>query len=1535
MTFSRRVSCGQPFRLADTAFPLDAVLAISRSAAIAIAALFLCMLIAVPAAAQITDAPQQGWPGIVPGSNDYTYENTIVYDVPSDACYSFENSFVPAFGHQVYGVISYTKVTDVTDPATGVPAPTYRCRMDGGDNGVRDMLVLYGCTESTILVEGACVSDTTPVSAEQDCSGPTRWNCPTVGDPVSVATGAKVETVTDYASGGPVPLEIKRSYRSMLMPLSGVKDGMGLAWRLNLAGRRMKVVTRRDTVIIRREDGMQRYFSRKATNQYAESEYVQYSLQESAGSHWNNYTQTDRLHYRAGEFFAYEYEDESGRVDRFESRDIGNWNYQLVRSTWKNGYWQEYSYETGISNKLTGIVDSFGRALTFQWTGDLITSIGLPDGNRIDYAYTPLVVNETPVAGSEVLTQVSRFDPAGQLLDTKGYEYDRTSPSTQVPLLTGMYDAKGIKVDTTTYDPTGRVLVAEGPGGANRVELSYDDFYETLYYRTVTNALGQSTRYTFMRDRTNMGGGQYTALTAPRLIKLERLATNTVPAAEKDFATHLHNPGGVNDWNGNVSQTTNEVINSATYRMAPVQKVEDVNGVQRISTMVWDPVTYDLLQVVTPKLTTNYTYDAERRVIRREEVDTTGRKEVARAWEYTYNTLGQLEAVSGPRTDVSQLTTYTYDAGGNLASVTNALGHTTTVNEVDVGGRPLSITDENGVVTSMTYDPLGRAKSVTIEGPIPATTLFAYDVNGQLTTTTSAEGVVINYAYDDAQRLIEVADSAGNAIMYELDAAGNKVQTQIVGVANEVLMANRSVYDTLGRLLSSIGAAGQATSYSYDGNGNPLEQIDPRSAISSNAFDGLNRLVQTVDPLGGMTAMAYNDRDSLTSVTDARNNSTTYEVNGFGFVTQTISPDSGTTLYTHDLAGNVLTSKDARRVTTTYTYDALDRPLTRSYSSDASENVTFSYDDPTPGVHGIGRLTSVTDQAGTATFTYDAYGNRTGRTRTIEGIVHSTSYYYDLDGNVARTVHPHGLIVNYFRDAAGEVSEISVQESEGSQPRVIVANGEYMPFGPITAYTLGNGVQISMSYDLDYRLTGVTAAGTAIVQDLALVYGPSGNIASIADGVDPALTQTFDYDLLNRVTRGTGIYGEDTYAYDALGNRLSRTVVNGDTSSSSYSYDPASNKLLSASIDGAGRSYTHDASGARTQLKIGSGKKAQVTDYAYNAAQRLATAGGTSFRYNAFGERLMQVTPGGNTHFVFDEGGALLGEYNGQGATIRSFIYLNGLPIAMIDAGGAIHYVLNDHLGQPQKMLDGSGNVTWHRANAIYGETIIQIAGDAHDNPLRFPGQQADPFANLNYNYLRTYDPDTGRYLETDPLGLLGGLNLYNYADANPVQYVDPTGEYGILGALVGGGSDLAFQTLIEGKSLSCVDWTEVGLAAGLGAVTGGTGNALKLGRAWQRANRSMKWENARRRYRRAQNVDRSQDVHHWFFPNRSKISGSIKNHPLNFNPIPRTVHQRLHQSGNPLRKWWDGWPGWAKAASGAPLAGAAADAGKSECGCQ
>ena len=156
--------------------------------------------------------------------------------------------------------------------------------------------------------------------------------------------------------------------------------------------------------------------------------------------------------------------------------------------------------------------------------------------------------------------------------------------------------------------------------------------------------------------------------------------------------------------------------------------------------------------------------------------------------------------------------------------------------------------------------------------------------------------------------------------------------------------------------------------------------------------------------------------------------------------------------------------------------------------------------------------------------------------------------------------------------------------------------------------------------------------------------------------------------------------------------------------------------------------------------------------------------------------------PRTRTKYVYDEAGHLLGEYNSTGALIQETIWLGDTPVATLRPGTpvGVFYVHADHLNTPRKVTRPSDNkARWTWESDPFGTATPnenpQALGTVKYN-LRFPGQIFDSHAGLNYNYFRDYDAVTGRYIQSDPIGLNGGPNTYGYAGGNAVSNHDPLG---------------------------------------------------------------------------------------------------------------------------------------------------------------
>ncbi|GAA6121153.1 RHS repeat-associated core domain-containing protein [Acidovorax sp. FG27] len=210
----------------------------------------------------------------------------------------------------------------------------------------------------------------------------------------------------------------------------------------------------------------------------------------------------------------------------------------------------------------------------------------------------------------------------------------------------------------------------------------------------------------------------------------------------------------------------------------------------------------------------------------------------------------------------------------------------------------------------------------------------------------------------------------------------------------------------------------------------------------------------------------------------------------------------------------------------------------------------------------------------------------------------------------------------------------------------------------------------------------------------------------------------------------------------------------------------------------------------------------------YDLRQRLATltttAGTTRYTYDAGGQRVRKAGPAtGTVLYVYDPQGQLLGEYDSAGRAIREYVWLHSMPVAIftpqsatsaVTAPPVVYYLHADHLGTPRVAMDTSGNVRWSWLADPFGASAANEAPTASMAPLkvslRLPGQVFDQESGLHYNYMRDYFPGTGRYVQSDPIGLRGGVNTFAYVGGHPLSYSDPSGLCPLFLAvpLVGGG---------------------------------------------------------------------------------------------------------------------------------------------------
>jgi RHS repeat-associated protein len=358
------------------------------------------------------------------------------------------------------------------------------------------------------------------------------------------------------------------------------------------------------------------------------------------------------------------------------------------------------------------------------------------------------------------------------------------------------------------------------------------------------------------------------------------------------------------------------------------------------------------------------------------------------------------------------------------------------------------------------------------------------------------------------------------------------------------------------------------------------------------------------------------------------------------------------------------------------------------------------------------------------TFSYDARGNLSQEQKSVSGILYTTGYGYNTNNVLTSITYPSGRTVTYTRDAAGRISQV---DTTFGSTQTLASSITYMPFGPVSGLVYGNSPILVRTYDNRHRLTS-TVTGTSL--DLSYIYDANSNITTILDtSTSPGLTDAAGvYTYQSGTNRLASITGSTpiTFGYDANGNITSQNTR-------TFTYD-----LLNRPV---------------TILDNGT---------------PIAT-----YTYNAEGQRIKKTTPAGTTIFHYDRAGRLIAETTDTGSTIAEYVYLNDELLASIRSG-TVYYYHNDHLGTPRVLTNSNGAIVWRAEYSPYGKAQPSI--ETTENPFRFPGQYYDAETGLHYNYHRYYQPETGRYITPDPIGLAGGINLYGYVGGNPVGWGDRYG---------------------------------------------------------------------------------------------------------------------------------------------------------------
>ncbi len=970
--------------------------------------------------------------------------------------------------------------------------------------------------------------------------------------------------------------------------------------------------------------------------------------------------------------------------------------------------------------------------------------------------------------------RVQTFSSTGQLLWLKDRNGNQTTLSyNDRGGLTGITDAVG-RTLTVTRNKAGNVTKISD---ALSAVATYEYYPSTNQLKTVT--YNDGSKYKFEYDTTSVSGKAL--LTTVRDALDDVLETHAYDSSGR--ATTSQKDGGVEAYTFNYSNpaytTVTDARGNATtfyfHRVFGTNLITRVDGLcgcggsgTQSTEFFYDEASSWLkLKEKIDALGhhTTYTYDANRNIA--SITDPLGTQ------SFTYNSLGEPLTITDR---MSGVTTNTYDTAGNLLTSTDPLSHTTTLTYTALGqvatfqdalshtttlthdtlGRLTQITDANSKNTNLGYDSRARVTSLT--NALSETTSVEYDLNNRVKKVTYPDTNYVTATYDLAGRRTSIADELGHATTYGYDNAyrlttvtdalshartyGYDSMSNLTSMTDALSNVTDLEYDDFNRLkkvkypLPAVGGTRLEENYTYDLNGNMKTRADTAAHTTTYDYDSSNRLVKMTDPLSQITQFYYNARSQTTKVKDASNQEYTYTYDPLGRVL-TQSRNGQTTTFVYNAVGNPTSRTDYNGNGTTYAYDVLNRLTGVTYSG-SSDYATYGYDD-------LSRLTSAVNQNGTVGLTYD---NR-GRQKTETDVFgHVVDYTYDAAGRRTQLKLDSVTQTGYAYDNADRLTTLTDEAS-------LNFTFGYDNADRLTSQAAPNGITTTYEYDGMSRLSRLKhVLGATSLYDFQYSFNSASQISQI---IDLAGTRTFGYDNTNRLTSATG----ESYSYDAVGNRTASHLGGTYTTG-------VVNRLSST----AAASYTYDANGSMTGKTVGSTNWI----YGWDRENRMVSAGnGTdsvSYSYDALGRRIKRTQGTTVEKYTHDGEDVVLDDANANITT-----YQNGPGVdnklKFSDGTTTAKFYMKDHLGSTIGTASASGT----HQDAVTYDSFGNPSSNTYRWRYQFTGRERDPFTGLQFSRARFYDPQIGRFVSEDPIGLNGGINLYGYVNNNPQNFTDPSGQ--------------------------------------------------------------------------------------------------------------------------------------------------------------
>lgn len=724
------------------------------------------------------------------------------------------------------------------------------------------------------------------------------------------------------------------------------------------------------------------------------------------------------------------------------------------------------------------------------------------------------------------------------------------------------------------------------------------------------------------------------------------------------------------------------------------------------------------------------------------------------------------------------VTTTQYDELGNVISIKNANGHFKyfTYDEsqrliifADAANNKHEIKrNSRGLITDV-FDPLGQKSSrryddkgalISQTNPLGESLSFAYNDMGLLRSVSNAAGQQWQYIWDNKAQLTAIRSPNGKhtrysynsdgllkkitypdnkTSQYEYDDAGNCIYLEQPNGSTQ-----RFEYNSLGLVTKATDQAGRTTHYAYNGLSQVVRKIDPAGFVLHYHYDGERNLIGLTNQNGEHYRLKYDLNERLIEEIgfDGRIQNYVYDAEGYLIGKADLSRDGKQALnkiaFKRDANGRLLQqaqlTEQGPRLLNQFSYDPLGRMTT---AQNAQRNLKWVYDP-------LGRILEEHQDQHIIRHHYAKGG---GRTATSLPDGQTIGYEFDDDGLFSALYFDQQCVAKIERDQSG-------QEITRSHSNKLNTESRYDPQGRLIAQRTGKYRDNNSFKSLSQR---------------RLQYNEQGLISQIDDTLRGQTR--YHYDAVDRLTKVGGPNPEN-FIHDPAGNLLATQTPDNVA-------QPAQAQGNRLSFYGD-QHFSYDELGNLSTIRRGK-NQALLTQYQYDALNQLASVkqqdNSTHYRYDPLGRRIAKTDGANTTEFLW-LGDVLLSENTKQANNVqtqKTYLFEPGSfkPLAFVQDKKIYHYHL-DHLGTPQEITNEQGKLVWAVTYRAYGNLAVAHKNEIENN-LRFQGQYYDEESGLHYNRFRYYDPECGRFINQDPIGLLGGVNNYQYVP-NPVDWVDPLG---------------------------------------------------------------------------------------------------------------------------------------------------------------